>query len=222
MEFLLQRVEDINQELKTKDNLLAIAQGRVREAEELASRVNAAVSIETATQPDSNKSPPAVLPVMHIDSDNHLSPSGVPPLDVAVSMQIAISDSSKSPPDVLQDMHINSSNPLPPLSLLPLPFCNSAIYDDEDANMGDSEADKQAEERERRHRKAVRRGKSRPVEDNTFEEFNIEVELSSDELSNDELANSGQAIKYKAKDISFDEDDEVIEENVVRPSYNYI
>src|SRR5271155_5622598 len=181
MEFLLQRVEDINQELKTKDNLLAIAQGRVREAEELASRVNAAVSIETATQPDS----------------------------------------SKSPPDVLQDMHINSSNPLPPLSLLPLPFCNSAIYD-EDANMGDSEADKQAEERERRHRKAVRRGKSRPVEDNTFEEFNIEVELSSDELSNDELANSGQAIKYKAKDISFDEDDEVIEENVVRPSYNYI
>src|SRR5271163_2470817 len=206
MEFLLQRVEDINQELKTKYNLLAIAQGRVREAEELASRVNAAVSIETATQPDSNESPPAVLPVMHIDSDNHLSPSGVPPLDVAVSMQIAISDSSKSPPDVLQDMHINSSNPLPPLSLLPLPFCNSAIYDDEDANMGDSEADKQAEERERRHRKAVRRGKSQPVEDNTFEEFNIEVELSSDELSNDELVNSGQAIKYKAKDISVRDD----------------
>src|SRR5271155_1731867 len=117
MEFLLQRVEDINQELKTKDNLLAIAQGRVRAAEELASRVNAAVSIETATQPDSNESPPAVLPVMHINSSNHL----------------------------------------PPLSLLPLPFCNSAIYDDEDVNMGDSEADKQAEERERRHRKAVRR-----------------------------------------------------------------
>ena len=88
--------------------------------------------------------------------------------------------------------------------------------------MGDSEADKQAEER--RHSKAVRRGKSRQVEvgDNTFEDFNIEVQLSSDEMSNDELVNSGQATKYKAKDITFDEDDEVVEENVVRPSYNQI
>ena len=110
MEFLLQRVEDINQELKAKDDLLEIAQGRVK-AEELASRVNATVSMETATQPDSNKSPPAVSP-----------------LDVAISMQTAISDSSKSPPDVFQDMHINSNNHLPPLSLLPLPFCNSDIY----------------------------------------------------------------------------------------------
>src|SRR5271169_882043 len=114
--------------------------------------------METATQPDSNKLPPAVSSVMHIDSDNHLSPRGVPPLDVAISMQTAISDSSKSPPDVLQDMHINSNNHLPPLSLHPLPFCNSDICDDEDANMGDSEADEQDEER--RHRKAVRRGKS--------------------------------------------------------------
>jgi hypothetical protein len=205
MEFLLQRVEDINQELKGKDDLLEIAQGQVKKAEELASRVNATVSMETATQPDSNKSPPAVSP-----------------LDVAISMQTAISDSSKSPPDVFQDMHINSNNHLPPLSLLPLPFCNSDIYDNEDANMGDSEADKQAEER--RHSKAVWRGKFRQVEvgDNTFEDFNIEVQLSSDEMSNDELANSGQATKYKAKDITFDEDDEVVEENVVRPSYNQI
>lgn len=211
-------MEDINQELKAKDDRLEIAQGRVKEAEALASRVSAVVSVETATPPDSNKSPPAVSSVMHIDSDNHLSPRGVPPLDVAISMQTAISDSSKSLPDVLQDMHSNSNNHLPPLSLHPLPFCNSGICDDEDANMGDSEADEPDEER--RHRKAVRRGKSRQVEvgDNTFEDFNIEIELSSDELSNDELVNSGQAVKHKAKDISFDRDDEVIEENVVRRS----
>ena len=84
--------------------------------------------------------------------------------------------------------------------------------------MGDSEADKQREER--RHRKAIRKGKSRQVEDDGYEYIDIDnVSCSSDDESDDELANGRRVLRNKVVDINIDKDDEVVEENTVRSSH---
>jgi len=207
MESLMQRMNNLTEELKAKDLLLAESEVRTEQLSRDSSRQPPTLTQENHLSPETEYLPPpssSPPPTMYKDDDVYMRAQKAP-------APLADSEANKLREDrgIKKDMRKWKAR---------------QVEDDEDIYMGDSEENEWREERRIKEDMRKRKGKARQVEDEDEgmesshdSESDVAEQLEDEESDENENNLDDGNLSDINGDVNFDKDDEVIEAEVVRP-----